>query len=258
MIEKVFEAIKEERSSLLEHPLYKDIKTPEELNIFLQHHVFAVWDFMSLLKALQNSLTCTQSPWVPVGNPQTRYLINEIVLAEETDINAEGLRQSHFEMYIEAMKSFGASTVAIKNLLASLSSNNDIISAIASSSLPEGVKQFLNFTFEIIADAKPHKIAAAFTFGREELIPDMFTSILKNMELNFPEKDLSKLIYYFERHIELDGDEHGPMAMKMVEELCDTEEKYLECIAVAKEALEKRILLWDGILAEIKTKTLTV
>lgn len=256
MINKVFETIKEERDLLLNHPLYKDIKTPDDLKVFLQHHVFAVWDFMSLLKALQNTLTCTTSPWLPIGSPQTRYLINEIVLAEETDINAKGIRQSHFEMYLDAMKSCGASIREINNLLYELSGNTAIFNAIRAVSLPESIKEFVTFTFEVIEEGKPHKIAAAFTFGREELIPDMFTSILKNMERNFPETDLSELIYYFERHIELDGDEHGPMAMKMVEELCDTEEKYLECISTAKQALQKRIILWNGISEEIRNETI--
>lgn len=254
MKENVLLAIKEERDLLLSHSLYKEIQSPEELNIFLQHHVFAVWDFMSLLKALQQRLTCTETPWVPVGNPQTRYLINEIVLAEETDISADGIRQSHYEMYLGAMTSFEASTNGIKDLIQQLEKGISIFDALTGSDLPDSIKQFLNFTFSLIKEGKPHKIAAAFTYGREELIPDMFTSILKNIQENFPDKDLSKLIYYFERHIELDGDEHGPMAMQMVEELCDSEEKWKECIATAKLALQKRIILWDGILFEIQQK----
>jgi hypothetical protein len=64
---------------------------------------------MSLLKALQSKLTCT-TPWFATTNPQTRYLINEIVVAEESDLTIDGQRSSHYEMYIEAMKACGAST----------------------------------------------------------------------------------------------------------------------------------------------------
>src|SRR5690606_15785274 len=80
-------------------------------------HVYAVWDFMSLLKALQINLTCTTTPWIPIGNPQIRYLINEIVLAEETDIDQAGNRLSHYEMYIDAMKDLGANISHIEGLI---------------------------------------------------------------------------------------------------------------------------------------------
>ena len=83
----------------------------------------------------------------------------------------------------------------------------------------------------------------------------MFTEILKNFQTNFPETDLSKLIYYFERHIELDADEHGPMAMQMISELCGTNEvKWKELEEVSIEALEKRIGLWNAIEEQVEQK----
>ena len=193
-----------------------------DLQKFVETHIFAVWDFMSLLKSLQLQLTCTNTPWIPNNNSQTAYLINEIVLAEETDINQIGERKSHYELYLEAIKSFGADTNDIDLFLNKLN-NEDIFNTINSSRIPKEVKEFLEFTFKIIEEGKPHKVAAAFTFGRENLIPSMFTAILKNFQNNFPEQDISKLIYYFERHIELDEDEHGPMALEMVQELAEND-----------------------------------
>ncbi|MFI2742943.1 DUF3050 domain-containing protein [Zhouia sp. PK063] len=254
MVADIKAYISEEQALLLEHPLYKEIKTPEHLHLFLEHHVYAVWDFMSLLKALQHQLTCTTSPWIPVGNPETRYLINEIVLAEETDVALDGTHQSHFEMYLDAMISSEASIRQIQELLATLKSGISIFTAIENTEIPNSIKQFLQFTFNVIAEGKPHKIAAAFTFGREDLIPSMFTSILKNMQENFPDTNLEKLIYYFERHIELDEDEHGPMALQMVSELClDDTAKWQEAKEISKQALQSRIKLWDGIQEAIKT-----
>lgn len=244
----VFATIEPLRQQLLQHSLYQKIKNPEDLHHFLEGHVYAVWDFMSLLKALQIHLTCTTTPWLPKGNPETRYLINEIVLAEETDLSWDGKRLSHFEMYLEAMKACGAQTTAVEHFIEDIEVTQNIFVSIKQSQLPEEIKAFLNFTFRVIEEGKPHKIAAAFTFGREDLIPDMFTEILNNFQHNFPETDLSKLIYYFERHIELDGDEHGPMALKMIDELCETDEiKWQEVEEVSKQALEKRIGLWNTI-----------
>ncbi|MBF00175.1 DUF3050 domain-containing protein [Flavobacterium coralii] len=247
-IETINSSILNQREQLLQHPLYAKVKSVEDLRHFLTGHVFAVWDFMSLLKALQSKLTCTTTPWMPVGNPQTRYLINEIVLAEETDINAEGLRQSHFEMYLDAMQACGADTSEIKEFLENVIVTQNIFVSIKQSGLSEGIKDFLDFTFTIIEQGKPHEIAAAFTFGREEVIPDMFTEILRNFQANFPETDLSKLIYYFDRHIELDGDEHGPMAMQMITELCgDDAVKWREVEEISRLALQKRLGLWNAI-----------
>ena len=83
----------------------------------------------------------------------------------------------------------------------------------------------------------------------------MFTAILKNFQANLPETDLSKLIYYFERHIELDADEHGPMAMKMITELCGINaQKWSDVEEVSILALEKRIGLWDAIEETIMMK----
>jgi Protein of unknown function (DUF3050) len=233
-IEKINTSIQSQKDQLLQHSLYEKVKTIEDLHTFLENHVFAVWDFMSLLKALQEKLTCTTTPWLPTGNPETRYLINEIVLAEETDLTLDGKRLSHFEI---------------------VNQTKNIFVSIKKSDLHPNVKAFLDFTFRIIDEGKPHKIAAAFTFGREDLIPSMFTEILRNFQTNFPETNLDKLVYYFERHIELDADEHGPMAMKMITELCGTNEsKWKEIQEVSTEALEKRIGLWNAIEEQIVEK----
>lgn len=246
--------IQAQKEILLQHPLYGKVKTIDDLHQFLESHVYAVWDFMSLLKALQSKLTSTSTPWFATENPETRYLINEIVLAEESDLTIDGKRLSHFEMYVDAMKSCGAQTSELNVFLKDVIETKNIFITIKQSDLHPKIKAFLDFTFRIIEEGKTHKIAAAFTFGREDLIPNMFTEILKNFQKNFPETDLSKLIYYFERHIELDADEHGPMAMRMITELCqDDAQKWAAVEEVSVLALEKRIALWDAIEEKIET-----
>ena len=257
-IQKLRNEIEPLRKQLLTHKVYKNISSLEDLKIFLEHHVFAVWDFMSLLKALQNELTCVQVPWIPKGNPLTRRLINEIVLAEETDQDEEGNAKSHFELYIEAMQDCGADISKITYLIQLLREWKSVRTALSQIDIASSIKEFVSFSFDVIETKKAHKIAVVFTFGREDLIPDMFTSILKDMKTeveNSSEKNadsIKKLIYYFDRHIELDGDHHSHMAVQMIKELCgDDDEKWNDAIKISKTALQKRIDLWDGILSEI-------
>ncbi|ARN70192.1 probable remnant of a transposase gene protein [Nonlabens tegetincola] len=243
--------ISDNRKRLLSHPLYNAISNLGDLQVFTSHHVFAVWDFMSLLKALQRELTCTTTPWFPKGSNDTRYLINEIVLAEESDLDQDGNRLSHFEMYLNAMEGLDVDTDLIVNQIVTISNHNNPIEQISKTDIPDFVKRFLTFTFEIIERNQPHEIAAAFTYGREDLIPEMFTEILKGMRVE-EGVDLTAIRYYFDRHIELDGDEHGPMAHKMVALLCgDDSVKWEQAAHVANESLQKRIELFDGIYAAI-------
>jgi hypothetical protein len=240
------------RIKLQEHKIYKSIKSIEDIRLFMEHHVFAVWDFMSLLKQLQNQLSCTKVPWLPSRNSEATRLINEIVWGEESDLNRKGIPMSHFEMYLESMQSLGASLQAINELKHRLKKGQTIDQALDEINLPQHILSFLRFTFEVVNTKKNHIIAAVFTFGREDLIPDMFIEIIKN--LTVPEgEDLSDLIYYFKRHIEVDADEHGPMALKMVTNLCEGNvDKITEALAYSKKALELRIGLWDGILKGIE------
>jgi len=240
------------RIKLQEHKIYKSIKSIEDIRLFMEHHVFAVWDFMSLLKQLQNQLSCTKVPWLPSRNPEAARLINEIVWGEESDLNRKGIPMSHFEMYLESMQSLGASSQAINELKHRLKKGQTIDQALDEINLPQHILSFLRFTFEVVNTKKNHIIAAVFTFGREDLIPDMFIEIIKN--LTVPEgEDLSDLIYYFKRHIEVDADEHGPMALKMVTKLCEGNvDKITEALAYSKKALELRIGFWDGILKGIE------
>ncbi len=244
-------AIQPLRVSLTNHAVYSKMSQLEHLQAFMQDHVFAVWDFMSLLKALQRQLTCVEVPWVPVGNGNTRYLINEIVNGEESDLDAEGKRLSHFEMYLEAMQQAGANTDAIQALIAELQAGKSLDEAFAQLNMASHVRDFVRFTFDVIATNQPHIIAAVFTFGREDLIPAMFIAMVKDLNASMPEK-VAKFTYYLERHIEVDGDHHGHLALAMVQELCGNDaQKWQEATQYAYRALEMRQKLWDGVEASI-------
>ena len=236
---------------LAEHRVYRAIQTIDDLRIFLEAHVFAVWDFMSLLKTLQRGLTCIDVPWVPSSYPLSRRLVNEIVLGEESDLYA-GQPASHFELYLRAMRQCEASTETIGRLIEGIRSGGDVTRLLEEPDVPGSAREFMRTTFRLIHSGKLHAVAAAFTFGREDLIPDMFRSFIRDQNEALAGR-LEMLRWYMERHIEVDGDEHGPMALRMIAELCGEDAtKWEEAAAAAEEALRARLVLWDGILASIQ------
>ncbi len=246
------------RQRLLDHDLYTRLQTLSDLRRFMEAHVFAVWDFMSLLKALQRNLTCVQVPWVPTAAPTVRRFINEIVLEEESDVDAYGQPTSHFELYVQAMKECGADTGPIETFLAALAAGQSVRQALGAAAVPAPVRHFVETTFDIINSGKTCAISAAFTFGREDLIPSMFRSLVAELQANFPGQ-LDTFVYYLDRHIQLDEDTHAPLARQMVRALCaDDPHCWLGCQEVAIRCIEARIELWDSIKTEQQNELLTV
>ena len=245
-IQKEITSLREELKS---HRLYQQLQTVEDIKIFTKDHVFAVWDFMSLLKTLQRELTCVSVPWVPRKKGKLTQFINEITLAEESDVDLSGESKSHFEMYLDAMRHMGSDTHKIEVFLSKIHQNSSIEEALDFAEVAEAVKNFVKVTFKTIYSNDAHKVAAAFTFGREDLIPDMFIEIIHQTHEQESFKDF---LYYLNRHVELDGDSHGPLSLDMIVELCgDDQQKWSEVLVTAKEALEVRISLWDYIADNI-------
>lgn len=249
-LESIHRSIAPLRESLLQHPLYEILESEAALQTFMEFHVFAVWDFMSLLKKLQLELCCVTLPWTPPVDMPTARMINEIVLGEETDVGPHGEVISHFDLYRLAMREFGASTAAIDRLVGCVQQGEAL--ADAAIHVPTGALPFLQHTFSEIDRGDLCRIAAAFTFGREGLLPDVFTCIVKRMAISLPER-LRTFQYYLQRHIELDGDDHGPLAEQLVSRLCgDQPIRWQEAESAAVDALEARLGLWDAIYAQCK------
>ncbi len=238
-------------AALTAHPLYSSIRTQAHLRIFMESHVFAVWDFMSLLKALQARLTCVAVPWHPTHFPESRRFINEIVLGEESDLY-QGRSVSHFELYVEAMRDVGADTTPIRKLLEHIARRPGDLS-LPQGPAPDAARQFMGTTFKLIREGRLHALAAAFTFGREDVIPEVFKNLVRDMDRLSGK--LNKFVWYLDRHIEMDGQDHGPLSLQMVTDLCGGDQRlWYEALVAAEGAMLARLALWDGILAEVRGK----
>lgn len=250
--EKLKKDIEPLRQQLVDHKVYQSIQNLEDLKVFMEHHIYAVWDFMSLLKGLQQHLTCVETPWYPKGSANTRFLINEIVAGEESDVDQHGKRVSHFELYLEAMQQAGCDTTCINDFIIHIKNGVSYNEALTKSNVSKSGIAFVNTTFKTVATKQPHLLAAVFTFGREDLIPDMFLSFINELKKQFPNK-VDILHYYIERHIEVDGGHHSHLAYQMTEELCGNDfAKWEEATIYVKEALQARINLWDSIQKKIE------
>ncbi len=239
---------------LRSHPLYDAMRTVEDVQVFMENHVFAVWDFMTILKSLQRALTCVDTVWVPSSNPQARRLINEIVLCEESDEDGEGGYASHFEMYLRAMERCEASTTQIEEFVAALKNGTGPLIALENAQIPDCTRQFVYRTLSTATHSQSCELAASFAYGREHLLPEVFDRVIDEVgELG--NQRLGYFVHYLRRHIEVDGDSHGPMAEEMISHLCgDSSLRWQLAEQAAVRALEARIRLWDGVLAQIESR----
>ena len=241
------------RERMASHPIYASLQTRDDLRVFMGHHLFSVWDFMSLVKYLQRHLAPTQVPWMPQGDPALRHFINQLVLEEESDIAPGGEEvgyASHFELYVRAMTEIGGDGELSTRFLDQVRQRG-VDEALYSDLVPLPARYFTETTFAFIRDDKPHEVAAALALGREQVIPDMFRRFIELSRMGVDQAP--SFHYYLERHIHLDGLLHGPMSLRLLEILCDQDAvKIDEAETAAEEALCARLRFWDGVLEAIE------
>ncbi|MDA7865026.1 DUF3050 domain-containing protein [bacterium] len=250
----ITESIAPLNERLRSHPLYNALQTVEDVQVFMENHVFAVWDFMTILKTLQRALTCVETVWLPSGNTQARRLVNEIVLCEESDEDGEGGYASHFEIYLRAMSRCQASTTQIDTFISALRNGTGPLAALENARIPDCTRQFVYRTLSSATHSQSCELAASFAYGREHLLPEVFERVINEMGDSGSER-LGYFVHYLRRHIEVDGDSHGPMAEEMIRNLCgDSQLRWRLAEQAAVRALEARIRLWDGVLAQIEAR----
>ena len=243
------------KQQLEQHPIYSAISTIEDLQCFMEHHVYSVWDFMSLIKYLQSKVAPDEYPWLPGGDTSVRRFINELVLEEESDQALPGSSKgngfsSHFELYCEAMKEIGGDPHAVLAFLEQIKADG-IHNALANASIPEASRTFTRTTFRFIESGKPHIVAAALALGREHIIPCMFRSFLQ--KIGITEQDAPAFHYYLNRHVHLDEDFHAPLSLRLLNELCEDDNiKQNEAIDAARAAVSARLDFWDAVLQAIE------
>ncbi len=234
------------RTALLSHSVYTLVNDLTALRIFMESHIFAVWDFMTLIKTLQQRLTCVDIPWIPANVATSARFVNEIVLSEETDEVKPGYYISHFELYLLAMEEIGANCQPMQTFLQCLRRGDMADQALLSLPIPLTTKQFVLNTLSSV-QGSTHEVAATFLFGREDIIPKMFTRLLEQIEQAKGFR-CHAFRLYLERHKHLDEQYHAPMGQQLLINLCGNDpQKWEEAQRVTEQALRSRYALWDGI-----------
>lgn len=232
------------------HPVFALVHTPEDLRTFMRWHVFAVWDFMSLVKRLQIDLTCVSLPWMPPKYPKAARLINEIVLGEESDETPDHAHASHYDLYLDGMKEVGADPVEIRAFLAELAATGDVPEALRRVKVPAPIGDFVRATLATAESGTTAEVLGSFFYGRENVIPRMFEALLSKWTID--ESTVPTFVYYLKRHIELDGDAHGPAAEAIINDIVgDHLEQRMALVRAAISAVKARIALWDALAATL-------
>lgn len=235
---------------LANHPIYAALQTIEDLQRFMEQHIYSVWDFMSLIKYLQAAVTPTAVPWLPRGDSGIRRFINELVLEEETDQLEDGSYSSHVELYLRAMTEVGANTQPFLQFLQAVEGSG-IDTALALPSVPRASRVFTQQTFAFLASQQAHQVAAALALGREHIIPMMFRTLLERIQITANEAP--SFHFYLNRHVHLDEDFHAPLSLRLLSSLCAGDPaKIHQATQAAQQAIQARLQFWDDVLLELK------
>lgn len=244
--------LKDLQAELIAHPIYSAVATMDDLHRFMQAHIFAVWDFISLVKRLQAILTCIQIPWLPPKDESAARLINDIVFGKESDVDRAGNPASHLTLYLTAMREVGASSRMFDTFLGHMRQGTALDASFDAERVPRYIRQFVHPNIRLARQRHAEEVTGNFLFGRKDAIPKMFRTLLTRWGVL--STDAPNMVYYLERHIALDSKQHGPEAMSIFEKMIGGDrDRFLRAQHSAFQALRARIHLWDGILSKIRS-----
>ncbi len=246
----VGQRILEKSAQLADHALYHEVKGVEDVRIFMGFHVWCVWDFMSLAKAVQLGVGHYAVPWVPPADASLVAWINEIISGEEADVGPDGAHASHLEIYLAAMRETGARTSQFSGFIERIRRGEHVREALGAERCAPATTEFVSSTLRV-AQGPLHGSVAAFCLGREELVPRMFATFLKNLPKDEPH--LKTFLWYLNRHVELDNESHGPVSVRLFERLIGTEPARLdEALNIALQSISARGAYLDATMNFIR------
>lgn len=253
--------LKQSLEEMKNHRVFDLVKTKEDLQVFMQMHCYAVWDFMTLLKRIQTEYTGMRWPWAPPHPKRARLarLVNEIVLAEESDDDGQGGYCSHFVLYEKAMLEVGADINTVNSFLMKVRMGIPPVESAAralinlSEEVRNAVMAYIGDTTSVARNAPNEEVVAYFLFGREDSVPAMFSNLLA--KLGDLKESAPVFVRYLQRHIELDGEHHSAAVAELLEvELDKNPIRTKNALNAAINAVKARIALWEAVAFQLEER----
>lgn len=234
---------------LANHKLYERVNDELSLRLFMEHHVICVWSYNFLLREIHQELVGLIHPLNSQSQKEAIRLVSEMILEEELEEQQDGSLLSHFEIYLEAMQDLGANISPIVSFFDLQDSGQNWQTALKHARFPTAVSRYAR-KMNRFAQAPLHEKAAALFYEGEPFIPDTF--LLRIGQLGNTVK-IGRLLDYFERHIEGLRSPGFSASGRLVEILCNNDEKMsLEAEQSAEEAMKNRVELWGYITGQLE------
>jgi radical SAM protein with 4Fe4S-binding SPASM domain len=235
---KGHQGLQQAREAVVSHGVYAAASSPAVLRAFMESHVFAVWDFLALLRRLRGE----------ISQPASSGYLEEVLRAEESDLWEDGRSASHLDRYLEAMEEVGADTALFRAFQSRLAAGDAPDVALEAVGAPWPVRHFVSDTLSWASNGDLAEVAAVYLYSREDVLPEIYQRLLTVCE---GQGEASRLVEYLERHLARYGEDTASQAKHIMDQITGQDPKVWDRAALAAErALLARKALWDGILAQ--------